>query len=52
VQETSRLSPISLDFPEATFRHRASTIETLPVGLTDAFSTDPARQKQWVAFLR
>jgi len=37
---------------EATFRHRATAIEALPVGLTDAFSADPARQKQWVAFLR
>jgi len=37
---------------EATFRHRATAIEALPVGLTDEFSGDPARQKQWIAFIR
>jgi hypothetical protein len=36
----------------ATFRHRSTEIEALPAGLTDAFAVDPARQKQWVAFLR
>ena len=36
----------------ATFRHRSTEIEALPAGLTDAFALDPARQKQWVAFLR
>lgn len=36
----------------ATFRHRSTEIEASPAGLTDAFALDPARQKQWVAFLR
>ncbi len=36
----------------ATFQHRSTEIEALPAGLTDAFAVDPARQKQWVAFLR
>lgn len=36
----------------ATFRHRGTRIEAEPVGLTDAFSSDPARAVQWRAFLR
>ena len=36
----------------ATFRHRSTEIEAFPAGLTDAFALEPARQKQWVAFLR
>ncbi len=36
----------------ATFRHRGTKIEAEPVGLTDAFSSDPARAVQWRAFLR
>jgi hypothetical protein len=36
----------------ATFRHRKTQIEALPVGLSEAFGSDPARQKQWAAFLR
>ena len=36
----------------STFRHRGATIDATPVGLTDAFSTDPARSVQWRAFVR
>jgi hypothetical protein len=36
----------------ATFRHRATTIEAEPIGLTQAYSDDPARVLQWRAFLR
>ena len=36
----------------ATFRHRKTRIEALPVGLSEVFGSDPGRQKQWVAFLR
>ncbi len=35
-----------------TFRHRATEVEADPVGLTDAFSSDPARAVQWRAFVR
>ena len=36
----------------ATFRHRGTRIEAEPIGLTDAFYTDPARAVQWRAFIR
>jgi hypothetical protein len=37
----------------ATFRQRRSDLpEDWPMGLTDAFGNDPARQTQWRAFLR
>jgi predicted nucleotidyltransferase component of viral defense system len=36
----------------ATFRHRGTTIQAEPIGLTDAFYADPARAVQWRAFLR
>ncbi|MBV9248902.1 MAG: nucleotidyl transferase AbiEii/AbiGii toxin family protein, partial [Acetobacteraceae bacterium] len=36
----------------ATFRHRGTAIEPDTVGLSDAFSSDPARSAQWRAFLR
>ena len=36
----------------STFRHRGTTVEATPVGLTDAFSSDPARAVQWRAFVR
>lgn len=36
----------------ATFRHRKTQIEALPVGLSDVFGADAGRQKQWAAFLR
>jgi hypothetical protein len=36
----------------ATFRHRGTTIETEPVGLTAAYYGDPARAVQWRAFVR
>ena len=36
----------------ATFRHRGTSIEAKPVGLTDAFYADPARAVQWRAFVR
>ena len=36
----------------ATFRHRGTTIEPEPIGLTQAYSDDPARAIQWRAFVR
>jgi hypothetical protein len=36
----------------ATFRHRGTPIEPDTVGLSDAFSSHPARGAQWRAFLR
>jgi len=36
----------------ATFRHRGTTIEAEPIGLTQAYSDDPARAVQWRAFVR
>jgi len=36
----------------ATFRHRATTIEAEPIGLTQAYCDDPARALQWRAFVR
>lgn len=36
----------------STFRHRGTTIDPAPVGLTEAFSADPARAVQWRAFIR
>jgi len=36
----------------ATFRQRGTAIEAAPVGLTGAFSSDPARAVQWRAFVR
>jgi predicted nucleotidyltransferase component of viral defense system len=35
-----------------TFRHRGTTIEAEPIGLTQAFCDDPARAIQWRAFVR
>lgn len=38
---------------EATFARRQTTIpNALPIGLSDAFATDPTKQIQWKAFLR
>ena len=36
----------------ATFRHRGTTIEAEPIGLTQAYCDDPARAVQWRAFVR
>ncbi|MCX6621971.1 MAG: nucleotidyl transferase AbiEii/AbiGii toxin family protein [Acidobacteria bacterium] len=36
----------------STFRHRGTTIDATPVGLTEAYSADPARAVQWRAFVR
>jgi len=36
----------------ATFRHRGTTIEAEPIGLTRAYCDDPARVLQWRAFVR
>jgi predicted nucleotidyltransferase component of viral defense system len=51
----SRLYPFEgstlCDAIAATFRNRDTAIEGQPVGLSEAFSSDPARQKQWAAFL-
>jgi len=37
---------------QATFRHRRTAVEALPVGLTPAFIADPSKPAQWRAFLR
>ena len=36
----------------ATFRHRGTTFEAEPIGLTQAYCDDPARILQWRAFVR
>ncbi|MCL4851114.1 MAG: nucleotidyl transferase AbiEii/AbiGii toxin family protein [Bryobacteraceae bacterium] len=36
----------------STFLHRGTAAEASPVGLTEAFSSDPARAIQWRAFVR
>jgi hypothetical protein len=36
----------------STFRHRGTAIDATPVGLADAFSSDPARAVRWRAFVR
>lgn len=36
----------------ATFRHRGTTIEAEPIGLTQSYCDDPARALQWRAFVR
>jgi predicted nucleotidyltransferase component of viral defense system len=41
-----------VDAIRATFRHRGTTVEAEPVGLTDAFYSEPNRAIQWRAFLR
>lgn len=43
---------ILVDAIRATFGHRETGIESIPVGLTDAYSSDPARAAQWKAFVR
>ena len=38
---------------EATFKQRATPVPvSVPDGLSDAFSADPAKQRQWIAFAR
>jgi hypothetical protein len=38
---------------EATFKQRATTVPvSVPDGLSDAFSADPAKQRLWIAFAR
>ena len=36
----------------STFRHRGTALDATPIGLTDAFISDPARAAQWRAFVR
>jgi hypothetical protein len=36
----------------STFQHRGTAIDVAPVGLSDAYSSDPARAVQWKAFVR
>jgi hypothetical protein len=36
----------------STFRHRGTAIDATPIGLTEAFISDPARAVQWRAFVR
>lgn len=43
---------VLVDAMKATFHHRRTTMEANPVGLTVAFSADPARAMQWRAFVR
>jgi len=41
-----------VDAIHSAFRHRGTAVETNPVGLTEAFSSDPARAVQWRVFVR
>jgi len=43
---------VLLEAIRSTFQHRGTAIEEAPIGLTDAFSLDPARAVQWKAFAR
>jgi hypothetical protein len=43
---------VLVDAIRSTFRHRGTAVEVIPVGLTHAFSSDPARAMQWRAFVR
>ena len=36
----------------STFQHRGTAIDVAPIGLSDAYSSDPARAVQWKAFVR
>lgn len=36
----------------STFRHRRTSVEAKPIGLSEAFTSDPARAAQWRAFVR
>ena len=36
----------------STFRHRRTIVEAKPIGLSEAFTSDPARAAQWRAFVR
>jgi len=52
----SRLYPFDgallVEAIRATFQHRGTVVEPLPVGLAPAFSAEPAKPVQWRAFLR
>lgn len=52
----SRLYPfdgrVLVDAIRATFQHRGTPIEPVPIGLTQTYSSDPARAAQWRAFVR
>jgi predicted nucleotidyltransferase component of viral defense system len=43
---------VVLEAIKATFEHRSTRIEALPVGLAKEFGMDQARSAQWTAFLR
>jgi hypothetical protein len=36
----------------STFRHRRTIVEAKPIGLLEAFTSDPAREAQFRAFVR
>ncbi len=40
------------DAIHSTFRHRRTSVEAKPIGLSEAFTSDPARAAQWRAFVR
>lgn len=52
----SRLYPFEgallVEAIRSTFLRRGTAVEASPVGLTEAFSSDPARVVQWRAFVR
>ncbi len=52
----SRLYPFEgallVEAIRSTFLHRGTPVEANPAGLTEAFSSDPARAVQWRAFVR
>lgn len=37
---------------KATFQHRQTAVEPHPAALSDAFASDPAKEKQWQAFVK
>jgi hypothetical protein len=43
---------VLVDAIRSTFQHRGTPVEAVPVGLTQAYSADPARAMQWRAFVR
>jgi hypothetical protein len=43
---------VLIEAVQATFQNRETKIDSNPVGLTEAYFTDPSRQLQWTAFIR
>jgi hypothetical protein len=43
---------VLIEAVHATFQNRETKVDSNPVGLTEAYFTDPSRQLQWRAFIR